>query len=185
MANVTHSSLTGADLHEPKGVSGATAGQVYVADGAGSGNWTTAQQYAGVYTKESDAVSVSSIGTTPQTFPFTNDGEENGANADAANNRITIGDAGVYMIVFHISFSTAAAGDAGLYEFKLMDDGVETGFASATYMSGSNDTQVVSTCALVSVGAGSHITIQLESDDAGNADDISVYTAKLSVFKVG
>lgn len=34
-----HSTLTGADLHEPKGVASATAGQVYVADGAGSGDW--------------------------------------------------------------------------------------------------------------------------------------------------
>lgn len=41
MANVTHASLTGADLHEPKGVSAASSGQVYVADGAGSGTWTT------------------------------------------------------------------------------------------------------------------------------------------------
>lgn len=36
-----HASLTGADLHESKGVSTATSGQVYVADGAGSGTWTT------------------------------------------------------------------------------------------------------------------------------------------------
>jgi hypothetical protein len=40
MANVAHSSLTGADLHEPKGAATATSGQVYVADGAGSGAWT-------------------------------------------------------------------------------------------------------------------------------------------------
>lgn len=40
MANVAHSSLTGSDLHEPKGVSTATAGQAYIADGAGSGAWT-------------------------------------------------------------------------------------------------------------------------------------------------
>lgn len=36
---VQHKDLTGADLHEPKGVSGATTGQVYVANGAGSGTW--------------------------------------------------------------------------------------------------------------------------------------------------
>jgi len=34
-----HSDLTGADLHEPKGVAGASADTVYVADGAGSGTW--------------------------------------------------------------------------------------------------------------------------------------------------
>ena len=36
-----HASLTGADLHEPKGVAAATSRQVYIADGAGSGVWTT------------------------------------------------------------------------------------------------------------------------------------------------
>lgn len=35
-----HSALTDPNLHEPKGVSTANAGQVYVADGAGSGAWT-------------------------------------------------------------------------------------------------------------------------------------------------
>jgi len=39
MANVAHSTLTGANLHEPKGVAAATVGTVYVADGAGSGAW--------------------------------------------------------------------------------------------------------------------------------------------------
>jgi hypothetical protein len=36
-----HKDLTGAHLHEPKGVDSATSGQVYIADGAGSGVWTT------------------------------------------------------------------------------------------------------------------------------------------------
>jgi len=40
MANVAHSSLTGSDLHEPKGVASANSGEVYIADGAGSGAWT-------------------------------------------------------------------------------------------------------------------------------------------------
>jgi len=35
-----HADLTGSDLHEPKGVSGATSGQVYVANGGGSGAWS-------------------------------------------------------------------------------------------------------------------------------------------------
>ena len=34
-----HSALTGADLHEPKGVAAASAGTVYIADGVGSGSW--------------------------------------------------------------------------------------------------------------------------------------------------
>lgn len=40
MATIAHSTLTGAELHEPKGVSGATANSVYSATGGGSGTWT-------------------------------------------------------------------------------------------------------------------------------------------------
>lgn len=42
MATVAHSTLTGADLHEPKGVASAASNTVYVANGAGSGNWSSA-----------------------------------------------------------------------------------------------------------------------------------------------
>lgn len=35
-----HSALTGAELHEPKGASGASSNQTYVSNGAGSGTWS-------------------------------------------------------------------------------------------------------------------------------------------------
>lgn len=41
MANVAHASLTGSELHEPKGADSAGLGTVYVADGAGSGSWNS------------------------------------------------------------------------------------------------------------------------------------------------
>lgn len=40
MPNIQHASLTDPQLHEPKGISSAADRQVYVADGAGSGDWT-------------------------------------------------------------------------------------------------------------------------------------------------
>lgn len=39
MPDVQHSTLSGAELHEPKGIAAATAGESYIADGAGSGSW--------------------------------------------------------------------------------------------------------------------------------------------------
>lgn len=39
MTTKAHSTLTGADLHEPKGIAAAAANKVYVSDGAGSGTW--------------------------------------------------------------------------------------------------------------------------------------------------
>ena len=41
LATIQHNLLTTSELHEPKGIDSATAGQVYFADGAGSGQWAT------------------------------------------------------------------------------------------------------------------------------------------------
>jgi hypothetical protein len=38
---IQHNLITGSDLHEPKGVAAAGANQVYVANGSGSGAWST------------------------------------------------------------------------------------------------------------------------------------------------
>lgn len=43
MPTVAHSALTGSNLHESKGVAAATANQLYLTNGAGSGTWTTIQ----------------------------------------------------------------------------------------------------------------------------------------------
>ena len=39
MPTVAHSALTGAELHEPKGIAGAASNRVYVSTGAGTGAW--------------------------------------------------------------------------------------------------------------------------------------------------
>jgi len=43
MANVQHSALTDPELHEPKDISTASSGEVYVADGSASGAWGLAE----------------------------------------------------------------------------------------------------------------------------------------------
>ena len=43
MANVNHSTLADQYLHEPKGVVSASSGDVYLANGSGSGTWTSRQ----------------------------------------------------------------------------------------------------------------------------------------------
>lgn len=48
MATIQHKDIPEAQLHEPKGVSLAAAGQAYIADGAGSGAWTDTADPTGV-----------------------------------------------------------------------------------------------------------------------------------------
>ena len=49
MANVNHSTLTDPYLHEPKGIASAGAGNIYVSDGAGSGDWTKGHAHINGY----------------------------------------------------------------------------------------------------------------------------------------
>ena len=49
MADVNHNTLTDPYLHEPKGASTALAGQIYVANGAGSGVWVENSRIFGGY----------------------------------------------------------------------------------------------------------------------------------------
>jgi hypothetical protein len=49
LANINHNSLTDPFLHEPKGASTALAGQVYIANGAGSGVWVESHRIVGGY----------------------------------------------------------------------------------------------------------------------------------------
>lgn len=69
MANVNHSSLTDPYLHEPKGVAAASAGKVYVANGSGSGTWTTKETLVGE-TLTGFIDNISTSGTVYVPIPF-------------------------------------------------------------------------------------------------------------------
>ena len=58
MANSGHETLTGSDLHEPKGVAAATVNKVYVSDGAGSGTY---QQVAAAQINTSSVKNVNKV----------------------------------------------------------------------------------------------------------------------------
>lgn len=59
MASIQHSALTDPNIHEPKGITTASAGQIYVADGSSSGDWTAIQDtYTAVISDVSTASTV-------------------------------------------------------------------------------------------------------------------------------
>lgn len=66
MANVQHAALTGAELHEPKGIASANDREVYVADGGGSGSFEKMTE--AFIVAISDETSSISTGTAKVTF---------------------------------------------------------------------------------------------------------------------
>lgn len=67
MATIQHSALTTTDLHEPKGAAAATAGDAYISNGAGSGQWEHPVAHFGGYVtfdSATPAYTMSSLSTT-------------------------------------------------------------------------------------------------------------------------
>lgn len=182
MPNVEHSSLTGSEAHEPKGATTANAGEVYVADGAASGDWKAGSAYGNLYTITGDAVTISTIGTTAKKFAgFAHDGVSFGTTISATNDQITVAADGIYQIHFNISFKTVAAADSGLYTFRLRINGVASTFSFFRQLSGTSDTGVGSFQGILSLSANDIVTVYISSDEAANTDDINVESCSLSV----
>ena len=62
LATIEHKNITDNNIHEPKGASTADEGEIYIADGAGSGTWTKIKTGWGYY---KDNASAQTFTTTP------------------------------------------------------------------------------------------------------------------------
>ena len=183
MPNVSHAALTDPNLHEPKGAATATVGKAYIADGAGSGAWNYpgGSVYGNIYSKDG-SIAISTIGTTAKKFAvFTANGPSNLVTADHTNDQLTVTIAGVYKIDATISATTAAAGDAGTYQLHLRVNGTENAAIGCRhYFSGSSDQDTMYITGLVTLAANDVLTVYIESDEAGNTDDLVVEAANFS-----
>lgn len=111
MPTVEHSTLTSSNLHEPKGADTAAAGQVYVANGSGSGAWTSP-----IYTISATIADVSSASTVYVPVPYVGNVLKvvsvlSGA-ITVANATVTVKDSdGNSMGTITVAYSGSAAGD--------------------------------------------------------------------------
>lgn len=105
MANIEHASIDDPNIHEPKGISTATADQIYVSDGAGSGDWTDVSDVlaAAGYTMNSILVvktetnEPQEINASTWTQRTLNQVKTNNISASLSSNRISLV-AGTYYI---------------------------------------------------------------------------------------
>lgn len=113
-----HSTLTGSELHEPKGADTASDGQVYVANGAGSGVWTKVMGWAtyadSVYTSGSPLVvntgptqiTINGLGTGTDDTRLSNIWST--TNNRLNENVITAGDAYDIRLTFQCTVATSS-----------------------------------------------------------------------------
>ena len=184
---IEHNVIPNAELHEPKGITTAASDTVYVSAGDTiTGAWTKlpACTYGGIYSSDS-TIAIATIGTTAKVYAaFDADMSSNNVTVAHATDNITIVTAGDYLVNFQTSFATNQVGDAGVYQFKLRIDGVESteGYGCYREMSGSNDTGSCSFIGIVTLAAAEVLTIYVESDNGGDADNIDVEDTQLSVI---
>lgn len=166
MANVNHSTLTDPYLHEPKGVSTASSGDVYIADGVGSGSWKQPKQFiSGHYTFSTASPYSQSITTSDaQLTGIFNVIDSNGFNVTLFPSTTTYyyyeGSDDIHARV-HASFSIKQASGG--------DRQIELVFAKNTTVIPGSRVVVTSTS-----GDWHHVTLNWH-EDIISTDDLRVY----------
>jgi len=168
---VQHNAITDPDLHEPKGIAAATAGKVYVSDGASSGDWKYApgKAHAELYiTSGATAHTLAAASAYTKVNPsgeWTASGNEDHLTVDAANGEIDLLYAGHYFISFWMTFSTASIASGSQYKFKFAVDGVTSPrTVYVTKPTNGVDIIEISATGLVSATANQTLTIQAAGD---------------------
>jgi len=129
LADIEHSVITDPNIHEPKGASTATADQIYIADGAGSGAWTdidtvlttdnwTMNDLIHVKYESNTAESIAAETWTQRSLTPVK--TNNLASVSLASNRISL-PAGTYYVDASVPFVTVEqdAGTTVVYKAKL------------------------------------------------------------------
>ena len=127
-----------------------------------------------------------SLGVTPvKLTAFVADGNSNGTTPAHASDQITIGVAGKYDVFFQCSFSGTGS---AVFKFRLRIGGAETSpVVGCTRKLGSaGDVGSASFIApAITLAASDVLTIYVETDDPGTADNMVIFDAQLTVKMVG
>lgn len=181
-----HANLTGSQLHEPKGIDAASAGKVYISDGAGSGDWVSpgGSIYGELYVAN---------GVTAQTLPAAsayarvdaNEWAANGANGTTLNTTdgtITVPTAGVYFLSFWATFTTASLAAGTKYYFKYAINGTPAAvrFLAVQKNTAGADVLTCSATGIYVASANDVLSIHVAGDGTSSATDITVNEAGFS-----
>lgn len=187
MATIQHRDITGNNIHEPKGASTALDGQVYIADGSGSGDWTfpSGHAYGELYiTNGSVSQTLPASSATAKLNPtgaWTLNGNKN-VTPSAANGTITILVAGEYQLNFYITFTTAAIAGGSKYKFHYAVNGVHTTRAALNAKTSNGaDTVHVSAAGLASFAVNDVVSIYVGGDATSSSTAITPLEAGLSL----
>ena len=187
MATIQHRDITGDNIHEPKGASTALDGQVYRADGTGSGDWMfpAGHAYGELYIAG---------GVTSQTLPsssntaklnptgeWTTNGNSN-VTLDATNGQITVLQAGEYSLDFWICFTTASLASGTKYYFHYAVNGTPSARKVILQKHTSGvDILTVSASGFTALAANDVVSMYVGGDGTSSSTAITPLEAGLSL----
>ena len=186
---VQHNAITDPDIHEPKGIAAATAGKVYVSDGASSGDWKYApgKAHAEIYiTSGATTHTLAAASAFTKVNPsgeWTASGFEDHLTVDAANGEIDLLYAGHYFISFWMTFSTASIASGSQYKFKFALDGTTSPrTVYVTKPTNGVDIIEISATGLVSATANQVLTIHAGGDGTSSGTTFTPLESGLQVL---
>lgn len=186
---IQHKNIQEADLHEPKGVSTASLGKVYTADGAGSGDWEypPGKGHAEIYITSGETAhtiaAASAFSLLNPSGEWKASGAEHLLSVNPSSGIINLNLAGHYYIDFWITFSTASVAANKLYTFKFALDGtVGTRKVVVSKATTGIDTITVAASGIVIATAGQELSMYLAGDDTTSGTDIIPIEAGLTAI---
>ena len=168
-----HKNITDPNIHEPKGVSVATVGTTYIADGAGSGAWSAIPlDLSGMVVERlingfSTATSQEPVGLDTALQIEFGAGETSVPVTLDATGKVTINITGTYRV--KIGFAVGRVGSAGvasLYVRSLID-GVQAGQSVHWTISSVESYIPFTDEAWLTLTAGTEITYEIIKDSSG------------------
>ena len=190
MADIQHSAITDPNIHEPKGITTASNGQVYVADGGGSGDWkfTTGHAFGELFiTNNSTAQTLAAASGKAVLNPagaWQANGFQN-VTLTPASGTITVAGAGDYQLNFWAVFETASISSGAAYNFFYAVNGTPS--TRKVYMkktSNGVDTLHVHATGFAQVTAGAVLSMFVGGDGTSSGTNIIIKEAGFSALLI-
>lgn len=185
MANVQHNALTDPNIHEPKGITSAVNGEVYMANGSGSGTWKfpSGHAYGELYitagTTAQTLAAASGTAILNPTDEWTS-GYNNHITQTPASGTLTVTEAGLYDVNFYTIFTTASLSSGTQYNFYYAVNGtISTRKLFARKTSNGVDTLHVNGVGLVELAENDVLSMYVGGDATSSSTNIVVLEAGL------
>jgi hypothetical protein len=185
LANVQHNALTDPNIHEPKGITSAVNGEVYMANGSGSGTWKlpSGHAYGELYitagTTAQTLAAASGTAILNPTDEWTS-GYNNHITQTPASGTLTVTEAGLYDVNFYTIFTTASLSSGTQYNFYYAVNGtISTRKLFARKTSNGVDTLHVNGVGLVELAENDVLSMHVGGDATSSSTNIVVLEAGL------